>query len=533
MLKLLTLIFFTFLATIFFYFIGPKSFIPTASSATTCPAAPTLPQLQNWWKLNEGLGTSITASKGGISGTLTNAIPTSAWQFPPVCKAGQCLKFDGIDDYVNLGNVPNTAGVNKLTIAYWVNPSNFSPNNQTHISRWATGIGTQPGNVWGIRSANTDEIRVDIATGAGGIGENFTTSNLDLVAGKWSYLTIVYDGSAVSSANRVKVYKDGVLVNGSATASIPTALNSITTEAVTIAERLNSNQQYFNGLIDDVQLFNDALKATDVSTQYKNALPKAEGLITAGSTDPNPITNFYNGQESCIIGSGAKVDLDQATIIKKLDTFEGLKNQFYDKAQASLKVAVAPPNAFIGPKVYYVNGNLTISYAGCFQPATGMVLVFVNGNLRIQAGISPGGTGCGASSTLSQTAGIVFVVKGKIDIVWDSSGSPQSNRIDGVLIAEGKDPTGGDLPYSICTALDPSDSRDFSGDCGSGRITTTNNPLEVHGSLISLNPKSPIKFRRDLNNNTNPAELVDAQPKYLPLLKDIMSRYLIIPFEGP
>ena len=55
---------------------------------------------------------------------------------------------------------------------------------------------------------------------------------------------------------------------------------------------------------------------------------------------------------------------------------------------------------------------------------------------------------------------------------------------------------------------------------------TVNNQLTINGSVIDLSSSTPPKFVRTNGNNdpNNPAEVINYQPKYLVILKNIFSR---------
>lgn len=124
-------------------------------------------------------------------------------------------------------------------------------------------------------------------------------------------------------------------------------------------------------------------------------------------------------------------------------------------------------------------------------------VIFIDGNLTI--GPMPG------NKLQSGTAnsGLVFVVKGDVNI------NKVMTTIDAMIISEG----------TICTASE--------GDppaCPSGLTDpATTSQLVINGSLISLNPAKPIKFRRALSNNSRPAEKINHQVKYLVILRDLIS----------
>lgn len=114
-------------------------------------------------------------------------------------------------------------------------------------------------------------------------------------------------------------------------------------------------------------------------------------------------------------------------------------------------------------------------------------VVFTAGNLLISQ-----------NNIGSTQEGLVFVVKGNVNIHKDVT------RIDAVIISEG----------TICTAYDGTA-------CLDGKTITPQ--LTINGSLIALNGSAPIQFRRALTDNSQPAEKINHQVKYLVILRDLLS----------
>jgi hypothetical protein len=239
---------------------------------------------------------------------------------------------------------------------------------------------------------------------------------------------------------------------------------------------------------------------------------EATGLITASEG----VSGFRTTAGVCITNSQA------GFTSYRIPSFDSLKATFYDKAQAANKIPVSATattlptdfNAIVGNSgVAYYAGNLTVSNGnipcGTINPpgCNKTVVVFVNGNLTFNDSFryNPG----------DSAGGMVFIVRGDINIARASV-----TEITAVLISYGQ----------ICTLLNSD------GTCPSGVVNPPlpqNQKLTIYGSLISLSadPTKNIKFRRTLLNNTQAAELIQQQPKYLVLLKNIFSETLYVTEE--
>lgn len=163
-----------------------------------------------------------------------------------------------------------------------------------------------------------------------------------------------------------------------------------------------------------------------------------------------------------------------------------------DSTQSSIPLSAASDD------IYYINGNLTISgdIAGLANNNVGVI--FVEKDLFINP----------PSHQIIRTvgsAGLVFVVGGNVYI------DPSVVRIDAVIISQN----------TIYTAS-------ANTACSTNQIKEVApgvpiQPLVVNGSLISLSDSLPIQFCRSLADNTQPAEVINHQVKYLVILRSLIS----------
>lgn len=143
-------------------------------------------------------------------------------------------------------------------------------------------------------------------------------------------------------------------------------------------------------------------------------------------------------------------------------------------------------------KVYQVNGNLTLSQSLKVR-LTGVV--FVEGNLYINAN----------QTDDSDTAGVVYIVNGTIYV--DKS----VTDIHAILITQSESGFCSSSNAGICEPTG-----------------TATSALNIKGAVIYLNNNGEPKFTRTIGTNTEPAEIVTFDPKYLVILKDLFARDLTI-----
>lgn len=103
--------------------------------------------------------------------------------------------------------------------------------------------------------------------------------------GKWHHLAVVYDGSTQ------KIYYDGLFRNSSElTGSLPSNGN------LTIGARNDGRQEFFDGLIDEVKVYNVALTDEEIKQDYN------QGSATTFGTTNQTIGNTTTSLEYCIPG---------------------------------------------------------------------------------------------------------------------------------------------------------------------------------------------------------------------------------------
>lgn len=146
-------------------------------------------------------------------------------------------------------------------------------------------------------------------------------------------------------------------------------------------------------------------------------------------------------------------------------------------------------------RVYNIDGDFTVNSDITVTTLTGLTgIIFVKGNLAINHDLTYN----------YSDGGLVFVVKGNITI------APTVALINAVLISSGH-------IYTAATA---------GSTCSHLSLVLNSPQLVVNGSLVSLSqdPSSNIEFCRSLPgaaNNTTPAEVVNQQPKYLVILRNL------------
>lgn len=185
--------------------------------------------------------------------------------------SGNALDFDGSNDQVDIASVPSVfsnPATSDFTIEGWVNPRGSAFARiffaQSSTSNFVS-LGTNTGNTiyfYVIKNGTT----VSVATSSS-IPQNQWTH----VAARWT--------AATSS---VQVFFNGVLQSGSSGGSSSTGTSGL----VTIGARTGGSQ-YFNGQLDELRVWSEALSLCQIQANMNNTIP---------ATQPNLIMNYNFNQ---------------------------------------------------------------------------------------------------------------------------------------------------------------------------------------------------------------------------------------------
>jgi len=229
-------------------------------SGTGCVPAPA--GLIHWYR-GEGDGTDAA---GGNPGSLETGVTiTNAGE------VGRAFLFNGVSGGINLGNVPDLdfAPDSSFSIEAWINSSGpASPANESQIIvRLNNNCGNTDQSL-GLGNAGPDIGRVFFQVrDANGVG-TFAITPTAVSSNQFHHLVGVRDVNGTTRT--LRLYLDGVLVD---TETDPST-GALALDAPDVIGRRNTctTDNVFNGIIDEVSIYNRALTDQEV-----------QGLYSAGS----------------------------------------------------------------------------------------------------------------------------------------------------------------------------------------------------------------------------------------------------------
>jgi hypothetical protein len=199
------------------------------------------------WTFNDG--TAMDSSGNNHHGTIHGAQPISG-------PKGNALRFNGVDNYIEIPDHPSLNGFTEFTVSCWFRVHGFNI--------WEPIL-----NKGGYNEYTTDVFEVNVnyqglihfvlnfeTTGRTGYNTPAGIIKIDT----WHHLVGSWDGDILN------IYIDGILVQIFDTPNEPLKTSDSTLQIG--LEYENPDQSYFNGDIDDIYIYSRALTAEESTILY-------------------------------------------------------------------------------------------------------------------------------------------------------------------------------------------------------------------------------------------------------------------------
>lgn len=216
-------------------------------------------QVAHYYMNDDAADTHVDDNEETYDGTLDGGDNTQ--DLSVAGKINEAFNFNGTDDEVDCNFAADAAGgpseKSAYSISAWIN-SDVADSNKGIVAFWD----------------GTDGIILQTTSGGGegilvmvGLGTDFANVNVQ-IDDDWHHLVLVYDGSLTGNANRLKLYYDGSVqtLTFGGSANIPATIPASSAEAK-IGE-VGTLGRNFDGLIDDVRFFDEALTQAKIDGLY-------------------------------------------------------------------------------------------------------------------------------------------------------------------------------------------------------------------------------------------------------------------------
>ncbi len=237
-----------------------------------------------WHQVNTESGLVNTTNQGTWYGNTTLNYS--------VGKIGNAITFDGVNDYVNVGNAASLNGITgNLSIECWINPKSYGSPDSTILSKGGTGNNYYQQYSIGLSGSGLG-IYIGNSTNNGYFLELVTATSISL--NQWTHFVFTLSGTSGV------VYINGAQNNTAATSGARTT----NTYNVLIGQRGTTGfPLFFNGTIDEVHIYNRALSSSEIAIAYNTSIrTQAMPVILNQTAQAGNVINrtriTYTGQDS-------------------------------------------------------------------------------------------------------------------------------------------------------------------------------------------------------------------------------------------
>jgi chitodextrinase len=240
--------------------VGNLSAYSSAATASTTSAS--IPVgLVVGYGFDAGTGSTVADSSGNAdTGSLNGASWTTSGKY------GNALSFDGLSSFVDLGNPTPLHSTGSMTWSAWVMATGDPRNDGQIIAKSDSGSGLAG---WQFKtSPDTGVETFSVGVSADGNSRVQRYSQTVRSLNTWYYVAGVYD----ASAQRLDIYVNGALDNGMLNGTVPTSQFDPNLN-VTVGKR--SGGYYFQGVIDEVRVYNRALSASEIQSNMNTPVSGA------------------------------------------------------------------------------------------------------------------------------------------------------------------------------------------------------------------------------------------------------------------
>jgi hypothetical protein len=208
--------------------------------------------------MDEGEGTTVNDRSGNNkNGTIHGATWVDG-------KYGKALSFDGVDDYVDFGDILGFEGRAPFSVVFWIYDWGYTGIWDRIVSKEKVAAPRQGWIICRISTQNQYYFTRFRDGNEYGIYFTYTPEN-------WNYIAFTYDGSNMQG-----------YLNGDLKSTTANTLEMVQTGTSLKLGRASDGTDFFRGIVGEVRIFNRALEQAEISDLH-NYYP-FESLNFAGKT---------------------------------------------------------------------------------------------------------------------------------------------------------------------------------------------------------------------------------------------------------
>ncbi|MGC2063788.1 MAG: LamG domain-containing protein, partial [Thermodesulfovibrionales bacterium] len=220
-----------------------------ASSEGMCrPCTKPPAGLVSWWSADGDANDSVDGNNGALMNSTTYGQGM----------VGPAFSFDGVDDFIEIPDSPALAIADAISIDAWFKTNTLihgAPiyNRRVAVANDLGGVSLELNNY----STNTNTIGLNLFINGG--WKTLYAPAEAITIGRWYHVAGTYNGTVM------RLYLDGIEVNSMA---VNGPITIAGTPSVVIGRNVPTPSIFFNGLIDEVEIFNRALSDVEIAAIY-------------------------------------------------------------------------------------------------------------------------------------------------------------------------------------------------------------------------------------------------------------------------
>lgn len=175
--------------------------------------------------------------------------------------------FNGTSSKIDYGNTDRCKfnSTNKFSFRCVVKPTDLT--NRTILTKWQA-VSPLTDSEYAIRINSQNDVHFFVTNVSSDLGTMFGyTSNANFNIIDYVEMVFVYTGAGSTNADKLKIYKNGVLLSSTYNGTIPTSLSNSSAN-FTIGTFTGTITQYFKGYMKLIEAYNKALTAEEVKNLY-------------------------------------------------------------------------------------------------------------------------------------------------------------------------------------------------------------------------------------------------------------------------
>jgi fibronectin type 3 domain-containing protein len=207
------------------------------------------------YSFNEGTGSTVVDLSGN---NLTGTIVRATWT--PQGKYGNALSFNGSSSYVDLGNPTALRLTGSMTIEAWIKAAANPADDGQIVAKSNNSSG------WQFKTTpdtGPETFGIAVSGSSSSHAQRYSTTVRNL--NTWYHVAGVYD----ATARTLSLYVNGVLSSGTLSGTVP---SSQVNSGVNVNIGRRTGGFYFNGVIDEVRIYNRALSQQEIQTDMNTPL---------------------------------------------------------------------------------------------------------------------------------------------------------------------------------------------------------------------------------------------------------------------